>query len=790
MRNQEVFDADADPQESRRARRHRLYRFGAPVASVLLMAAGLVGIALYSYRSNRDATLALSNDLLVVVEQQVHLEVASYLQPAENALQTLAAAAFDPPFAPDNRALLERLGMHVLRDAPMVALVSVADAAGNYLMLRRNPDGGIDTKLMERQGGRLTTTWTRRDAQGHVIATEPDPKDMFDPRTRPWFSGALQAEGISWTDAYVFFTDKKPGVTASIATRQADGSPSAVIGVDISLDELSNFLGSLRVSSRSESLIVDDKGNVIAYRRPTTPATDASGEIRLTRIPELNEPLVTQAYDRLRVSGPGRSIIGMDGQRYIIVGSSLASIIARNWMLLFLVPESDFVGSVARNTRTSVIMSGAVIIMGLFLAGLLIRQGLVTDRVARLLASRERDMDKQERAFAELGDLASRTDAGPKQLPRFTEAAARATNAASVRIWRFESNRSVLCLDAYDRDSNGHTSGFEIDLDQCPGLFDPVLIGQEVLIDDVTKDKRLAGLRNFYSAQASGRNLLLVPLAKDEATVGYVALENLPLPAATRDTIFLLVRTFARWLGPRIPVPESSIIAARPASASRGMREGDHLIASAESLRTASLMDERQRHVLQTLNGHGRATSVSLFPQTTVLTLLIRDDALLSPETAPQGSGSTATPLADAVRDACGRHAIRYVKILGSDIVMADGFDGDPEEAAVRLANAALDLRDHCALLSRHHHGHTPSFAIGIDNGSAIGAPATPDAFNLWGDAVRVAQSLAATAAPGTIHVSQTAYDQLNSSFLFRRIGAYYLDQIGEMATFTLRGRL
>jgi class 3 adenylate cyclase len=60
----------------------------------------------------------------------------------------------------------------------------------------------------------------------------------------------------------------------------------------------------------------------------------------------------------------------------------------------------------------------------------------------------------------------------------------------------------------------------------------------------------------------------------------------------------------------------------------------------------------------------------------------------------------------------------------------------------------------------------------------------------VWGDAVRVASSLAATAQRGTIQVSEASYEQLRDRFVFRRRGGFYLEQVGEMTTYVLRGRL
>ncbi|HEY4134308.1 MAG TPA: adenylate/guanylate cyclase domain-containing protein [Alphaproteobacteria bacterium] len=787
MRNQEIFDANEDLGEVRQARRLRFFRFGIPIASVALMMLGLIGIAVYSYQSNREGTLALSRDLLVVLEQQVRLEVGAHFKPADNAVRALTAASSGDTFEPRNRQTLERFGMRLLQDAPMIALISVADPAGDYLMLRRNDVGGVDSKFMERRDGKLTTTWTRRDADGKVTGTDLDPADTYDPRTRPWFTDATEAQDVTWTDAYVFFTDKKPGITASLAARDADGHPTTIVGVDIYLDELNDFLAGLRISGRSESLIIDEQGRVIAQRHRSNPTNDENGELRLANITELNRPYVTEAYDRVRV-GPRQSLTEIDHARYVILGSSLSNIITRNWMLLFVVPENDFVGFVGQNTRNSLYMSAAVVALALFIATLLIRQSFAADRARRAMTRREGAMERRELSFAELGALAGEPVVGLLQLARFTEAVARAAKAASVRVWRFELNQSTaFCLDAYDADSGSHTAGIEIARDQIPELFQAVSQGEETIVEDARTDPRLAEVRSLYPANAGKRNLLLFPLSQQGAIVGYLALEHVPLDADSGDATLLLLRSFARWLGTHLPQMEDPGAAQAQQAHEEVAFAGAPLAAEPAALRTASITGERQRLAMRRFNGKASGAA-TVFPRVTSMTLRLDLNSALSADA--QAPEDLLENIAEAARVACDRHHVRYLKIVGNEIFAADGFDGDGEAAAVNLANAALELRDHCGALSRRYN-RTPLFAMGIDSGVAVGtAVGDQGPYNIWGESVQLGQALAATAAAGSIHVSQSAYEYLNSRFLFRRVGAYYLERIGEMTTFTLRGRL
>ena len=70
---------------------------------------------------------------------------------------------------------------------------------------------------------------------------------------------------MAWTDAYVFFTDRKPGITASLAMRDREGKVLGVAGIDIALERLSHFLAGLKVGRTGKAMILDGSGRLVAY---------------------------------------------------------------------------------------------------------------------------------------------------------------------------------------------------------------------------------------------------------------------------------------------------------------------------------------------------------------------------------------------------------------------------------------------------------------------------------------------------------------------------------------------
>ncbi len=84
--------------------------------------------------------------------------------------------------------------------------------------------------------------WDRfdpEDASWTPVTVDSAP---YDPRTRPWYRAAVDGGGPTWTDAYVFSSSGKLGVTYAQPLYDRSGVLWAVLGVDLSLASLSRTL--------------------------------------------------------------------------------------------------------------------------------------------------------------------------------------------------------------------------------------------------------------------------------------------------------------------------------------------------------------------------------------------------------------------------------------------------------------------------------------------------------------------------------------------------------------------
>jgi adenylate cyclase len=773
--SRQVIDIGADPLAERNRRRRAWLRIGVPVAGVVLMVAAILFIAVYSDRANREGVLALSDDVLSGLDSRIALEVAAYLDPAARDLRILRGMMKDEPLALPSET--QANAATVLQEFPQIANLSFADQDGNYILIRRGPAGGTEAKIIDNAPGARRVTWIYRNAAGSETGRKEDPSDKFDPRIRPWYVGAVGTDDLFWTGTYIFFTDRKPGITVAGRYVGKDGR-LFVYGVDISLNALSRFLASLQIGPHGRAVIINKAGELIASPSGSVMADPKNGNAGPAKIDQLGDPALTRAYDQFRADGAGRYMIDLQGQPYIVTGTPLATA-GRDWLVLIAVPEKDFVGFVANSNRHALIMSLVIVVVAAALGILLVRQGLRSDRSARLLNERQQAIRRQSAAFARIAAEASLFDPAQNGPPStLTETLVEATCGRRGAVWRLGAGgRTLICEDSYDRDSGGHISGLELHRDELPRFIAALLKGEEFMLPDATRDRQAAEFHGAFMAPFGSQTLLAVPVRREGQTVGLVTVED-PLGGSAH---LIHAGDFVRALGNMLVLRMTQA----PATRSREPAAPSHIRVEEAALRSFSAD-------LKTEGIDPAAVDAGIFPDVAVMVLQLTDAAAMAlrPAGATGNGRSLSHEIVRRAQQVADEHQIPYLKLVGHELYAAAGFGGGSEGAPAHIADVALAVRDCCMALFEDND-RALSFRIGIDCGLAIGCAlgAGPEIFNLWGEAVQTADTMATSALPGSVQVTEAAYQRLRRDFLFRPRGRFYLPRIGEAQTFILASR-
>ncbi|WP_298293584.1 cache domain-containing protein [uncultured Litoreibacter sp.] len=336
-----------------------------------------------SFVTSEKAMLQHARDLLAEAGANASEHSNGFLKPAREAAELSKRVIESGVIAHDDTAQLENFLFQSLQNESQISGLYYGDEAGNFVyVMRSDGPAAFRTKVMRRKGDLPTTQLIWRDANFTPVQTEVDPTDTFDPRTRPWYKSAKSERSTIWTEPYIFFSSQQPGISVAAPVLR-DGGLKGVIGVDIEISTISNFLSQLAISDNGSALILNDNGDVIAHPDITqiiVPDSDAN--LQFANIENIDDPVAKAAFTRLTATGmvaierETQSEFQYQNNRYV---SLLKPLLGRElpWTIAVFAPESDFTQGIKDNRTWNIwlaaIVSFAAALAGLALAELILK---------------------------------------------------------------------------------------------------------------------------------------------------------------------------------------------------------------------------------------------------------------------------------------------------------------------------------------------------------------------------------------------------------------------------------
>ncbi len=242
----------------------------------------------------------------------------------------------------------------------------------------------------------------------------------YDPRTRPWYLAAVNADGPTWSEPYAWVGGGKRDTTLGIAyarpIKDSSGQLLGVVDADISLQDVSRFLRQARAFESGEAFLIGHDGKLIGASIATD-LVSPTGE-RTTAM-ESNNPLVARVGTLVGSVPDRRAILDermrVDGADYRVDVRPLANPWGLDWQLAVVVPEAEVMSGVAAMRRQAWIIGSVIALLSLAV-GMLAARSVVRPVTALAGAVRkmgEGNLDEQvhvdgHREFEELSEELNR----------------------------------------------------------------------------------------------------------------------------------------------------------------------------------------------------------------------------------------------------------------------------------------------------------------------------------------------------------------------------------------------
>ncbi len=185
----------------------------------------------------------------------------------------------------------------LLKAHPRISGALLAEQDGHELFLIRDGEGWRSRRTTPADIGRRSA-WQRWDRELRQTGAEWQASD-YDPRTRPWFKGALALErddDFHWTPYYTFFTAREPGITVSTRWKTKGGA-SRILAFDILLTDLSRITQAQAIGEVGGAALLSGDERLLALPRDSRMAgTEARPELILKPVADSGLPYLQAGY--------------------------------------------------------------------------------------------------------------------------------------------------------------------------------------------------------------------------------------------------------------------------------------------------------------------------------------------------------------------------------------------------------------------------------------------------------------------------------------------------------------
>ncbi|MFH2092305.1 MAG: ATP-binding protein [Pseudomonadota bacterium] len=349
----------------------------------------------FSYFSTKKVMLLHTRDIMENISELTLKETQNFFSVAKGAANLTKRLISSDVVNTDQDHIekLEKYFFDQLAINLQFAGMYFANPEGEFYFVNRSssraPDG-YRTKLIQitPQARQVKLIW--RDKDMNIIREEIDPHDSYDPRTRPWFEKAVKERDVIWTDPYIFFTSQKPGITIAGPIYDINDKLLGIVGVDIELEALSEFIGGLRVGKTGIAFMVDQDSNVIAYPDSSELKYfdgQEKSKARLPKLWEISNPVCKMAYDAVKeikqsdvhsISSKTSFFAAFhaDHEKYYTMFTPVQE--SRiSWLIGVYIPENDYFGKILENQRLNLlfilILSCIATVIGLIVAGKIVK---------------------------------------------------------------------------------------------------------------------------------------------------------------------------------------------------------------------------------------------------------------------------------------------------------------------------------------------------------------------------------------------------------------------------------
>jgi signal transduction histidine kinase/DNA-binding response OmpR family regulator len=396
--------------------------FTVPFLIEIFIIVGLVGFL--SYKNGKEAV----NEIAVQLREKITLEIQGYIKNQLSDLVMIHKLNADAIERGELNLDLQNQDTkkyyylwQMIKNFDRVSRIGLSSQEKNqYLEVWRKPENGELGFVVSNASTNYFTFEYAISPQGQPTKVINKFTRYYDPRQRPWYIGAVKAGKLNWAPIYsgidynIFFLD----LCQPIYDRNS--KLLGVITATYELDHVQDFLGKHKIGKNGKTFIFDREGLLVASSQQESSLNNSKNVKKIKRpsIDRSSDPLIQATakylkkyfvdFDKIERSYQLEFNYNHDLQFLQI--SPYQDKLGIDWLIVTVVPESDFLDRIHANTRQTILLCIAafvlVIIIGILTTNWVSKPILRLNNAAKDIAKGKLYQTVKIEQTYELGELA------------------------------------------------------------------------------------------------------------------------------------------------------------------------------------------------------------------------------------------------------------------------------------------------------------------------------------------------------------------------------------------------
>ncbi|HEY9824321.1 MAG TPA: ATP-binding protein [Stenomitos sp.] len=314
-----------------------------------------------------------------------------------------------------------------------VGYINYGTQSGQYIGVERLNNGTLHIletpkqKASQATAKQLTTTYAT-DAQGTRL--QPIKTDStYDHRIEAWYTKAVSANKPIWSPIYQW--EDKPeilSISSSYPVYDRTHRLVGVLGIDLILSQINTYLSKAQISPSGRTFIMERNGLLVANSAGVRPYRMVGEKAQRLLAASCQDPLISASANFLSEKFGHLKTIKTDTQlSFTFKNQALLVHVTPwqdknglDWLIVGVVPESDFMAQINTNTRTTALVCFAAlmvaILVGLKTSMWISQPILRLNRASRAIATGDLEQHIEVSGVVEVSSLAQSFNQMAQQL--------------------------------------------------------------------------------------------------------------------------------------------------------------------------------------------------------------------------------------------------------------------------------------------------------------------------------------------------------------------------------------